>query len=89
MFRKIFRKIKNLAGLCDSPEGVLILMYHRVNDNLPAHNLVTRAKAFAEQMRSSIRAPQRLPGDQSQGIRDRASGDIRARAQDKGHHHLR
>lgn len=57
VFKKIFRKIKSLAGLCDSPNGVVILMYHRVNDNLPAHNLVTRAKAFARQMRFLYRHP--------------------------------
>ena len=55
--KKIFGKIRNLAGLHDSPDGVLILIYHRVNDNLPAHNLVTRTKAFAEQMRFLYRHP--------------------------------
>ena len=49
--KKIFRKIRNLGGRHGSPEGLVILMYHRINDNLPAHNLVTRTKAFAEQMR--------------------------------------
>lgn len=57
VFKKIFEKVKNLAGLCDPPEGVVILMYHRINDTLPAHNLVTRTKAFAEQMRFLYRHP--------------------------------
>lgn len=51
MLRRIFRKVKNSVGLYDSPEGVIILMYHRVNDVLPLHSLVTRIKAFEEQMR--------------------------------------
>ena len=57
MFKKIFEKIKRSAGIYDSPEGVVILVYHRVNDTLPAHNLVTRTKAFAEQMRFLYRRP--------------------------------
>lgn len=55
--KKIFRKIRNLAGLYDSPDGVVILMYHRINDVLPAHNLVTRTKIFQEQMRFLHRHP--------------------------------
>lgn len=51
VLKKIFRKIKNLAGLDDSPDGVVILMYHRVNDALPSHNLIVRINAFEEQMR--------------------------------------
>ncbi len=53
----IIRKFKHLCGQYDSPDGVIILMYHRVNDNLPAHNLITRTKAFAEQMRFLHRHP--------------------------------
>ena len=57
VFKKFFGNVRNLAGLYDSPEGVIILMYHRVNDHLPAHNLVTRTKAFAEQIRFLYRHP--------------------------------
>ncbi len=49
--KKIFERARHLSGLCGSPQGVIILMYHRVNDTLPAHNLVMRTKAFEEQMR--------------------------------------
>ncbi len=57
VLEKIFGKIKKLGGLYDSPQGVVILVYHRVNDTLPAHNLVTRTKAFAEQMRFLYQRP--------------------------------
>ncbi len=50
-FKKFTRKLKHLCGRYDAPKGVIILMYHRINDELPAHNLVTRTKAFEEQMR--------------------------------------
>ncbi len=56
-FQKFLRKFKHLCGQYDSPDGVIILMYHRVNDTLPAHNLVTRSKAFAQQMRFLYRHP--------------------------------
>lgn len=48
---KITRKIKNLFGHYDSPDGILILMYHRINDELPEHNLVTRTKEFDKQLK--------------------------------------
>ncbi len=46
-----------MTGPQSSPDGVIILVYHRVNDILPVHNLVTRTKAFAEQMRFLSRHP--------------------------------
>ncbi|MBI5415710.1 MAG: polysaccharide deacetylase family protein [Candidatus Omnitrophica bacterium] len=51
LFKKLIRKFKHLCGQFDAPKGVIILMYHRVNDALPAHNLVTRTKVFEGQMR--------------------------------------
>lgn len=51
MFKKFFREIKHLAGLHGSAKGVAILMYHRINDELPLHDLVVRTKAFEDQMR--------------------------------------
>ncbi len=48
---RIIRKLKHVCGNYDAPEGVVILMYHRVNDDLPEHNLVTRTKAFEAQMK--------------------------------------
>lgn len=56
-FQKFIRKFRHLCGQYNAPEGVIILMYHRVNETLPAHNLVTRAKAFAHQMRFLYRHP--------------------------------
>lgn len=55
--QKVIRKIKHLCGQYDAPDGVIILMYHRINDELPAHNLVTRTKAFEEQMQFLHRNP--------------------------------
>lgn len=55
--QKIIRKFKHLCGQYAAPEGVIILMYHRINDELPSHNLVTRTKAFKEQMRFLYRHP--------------------------------
>lgn len=57
LFQKLLRKFKHLCGQYDAPEGVIILMYHRVNDTLPAHNLVTRTKSFVEQMKFLYRHP--------------------------------
>ena len=56
-FQRIIRKFKHLCGRYDAPKGVIILMYHRVNDALPAHNLVTRERAFEKQMRFLYRHP--------------------------------
>jgi peptidoglycan/xylan/chitin deacetylase (PgdA/CDA1 family) len=51
IFKKSLRKIRHLCGRYDAPQGVIILMYHRINDSLPAHNLVVRTKDFERQMR--------------------------------------
>lgn len=51
LFKKIIRKLKHLRGQYDAPKGVIILMYHRINDTLPEHNLVTRTKDFEAQMK--------------------------------------
>lgn len=55
--QKILRKFKQLCGQYESPNGVIILMYHRINDDLAPHNLITRTKAFKEQMRFLYRHP--------------------------------
>ncbi|MCD4781944.1 MAG: polysaccharide deacetylase family protein [Candidatus Omnitrophica bacterium] len=49
--KKIIRKVRQCVGQYDSPKGLMILMYHRVNPDLPDHNLVTRPEMFARQMR--------------------------------------
>lgn len=50
MYQRILRKFKHFLGRYDTPRGVVILMYHRVNDVLPDHPLVTRSKEFEKQM---------------------------------------
>ena len=57
IFLKLARKAKHLCGRYEAPEGVIILMYHRVNDALPEHNLVTRTNAFEAQMKFLHRHP--------------------------------
>ena len=56
--RKLIRKARNTLGLYTAPEGVLILMYHRVNDDLPIHDLIVRTKDFEQQMRFFYENPQ-------------------------------
>jgi len=51
IFQKFIRKAKNIAGIYNAPEGVVILMYHRINDELPDHNLITRTIEFEKQMK--------------------------------------
>ena len=56
--KKVIRKTKNTLGLYTAPNGVLILMYHRVNDELPAHELIVRTRDFEQQMRFIYENPQ-------------------------------
>lgn len=51
MINTIIRKFKQWQGQFVTPKGVVILMYHRVNDALPEHHLVVRSRNFEEQMR--------------------------------------
>lgn len=46
----IFRKLNQLLGNFTIHDGVIVLMYHRVNDDLPAGELNVQIKEFAKQM---------------------------------------
>jgi len=46
----LFRKLNQLLGNFTTHDGVIVLMYHRVNDKLPKGNLVTYPAEFKKQM---------------------------------------
>ncbi len=46
----IFRKINQVLGNFEGPDGLIVLTYHRVNGDVPDDSLVVRPREFARQM---------------------------------------